>query len=372
MTETSSERDRVLIHLNGVTDAHRADIRPAVLDVVPNSPVRVIDYLLPDDLIASYRFVSLPVADLPDDAGATRDGWLRVHEAGLPDARNPRRLPNPLGRWSSVLMMPGAGEHPVWDAAAPAVRRVEQTALPLGGAFVGRTATLLGDPTASPAERPRLLVLLDGENWERVGIRDALARSTAAAAASGNSVVLVPSGTLEERSAVLPHPERVATLLEEVLAARAACTGVGADAARTIVAGQSYGGLAAAALVSLRPDLVTTAVVQSGSFHFRADEEPRPPGGESGDLIERVRLNGTGSLEGRRLFIQSGTEETGMTASADRFAEAARAAGASTRSRVYSGGHDYAWWRTGLFDALDELDALEAPDATNRRRRHGR
>lgn len=179
-------------------------------------------------------------------------------------------------------------------------------------------------------------------------------------------VVLVPSGTLEERSAVLPHPDRVAALFEAVLTAlsshaRSVDVLAVPTPERTIVAGQSYGGLAAAALVSLRPDLVTTAVVQSGPFHFRAGEEPRPPGGEIGDLVEEIRkLDPPDALAGRRLLIQSGTEETGMTASTARFAEAARAAGAQIDWRVYSGGHDYAWWRTGLFDALDALAGVHA------------
>ncbi|WP_082309251.1 enterochelin esterase domain-containing protein [Leucobacter musarum] len=366
VAEAERAGDRVMIHLNGTTDAHRTDIRPAVLDAVPGSSVRVIDYLLPEDLIASYRFVSLPAAELPDDAGATRAGWLRVHDAGVPDPRNPRRLPNPLGRWSSVLVAPGAVEHPAWGSGAVRTAgsepfsSLEETSLPLGGEFADRVATLLTRPS-SEASRANLLVLFDGENWERVGIREALAHP--AGAVAPRAVVLVPSGTLEQRSAVLPHPDRVADLLSAVLAALR--THAAADAPRIpavpapdriVVAGQSYGGLAAAAIVALRPDLATTAVVQSGSFHFRASEAPRPPAGETGDLVDRVReLADTNALSGRRFLVQSGTEETGMTESAAHFAEAAREAGAQIDWRVYAGGHDYAWWRTGLFDALHAL-----------------
>ncbi|WP_053385661.1 enterochelin esterase domain-containing protein [Leucobacter japonicus] len=367
VAEAEQAGDRVMIHLNGTTDAHRTDIRPAVLDAVPDSSVRVIDYLLPEDLIASYRFVSLPAAELPDDAGATRAGWLRVHDAGAPDPRNPRRLPNPLGRWSSVLIAPGAVEHPAWRPAAMRTAgsepfsSLEETSLPLGGEFADRVATLLIRPSSDDSAA-RLLVLFDGENWERVGIREALAHSAGAVAPS--AMVLVPSGSLEQRSAVLPHPDRVADLLSAVLAAlrtHAAAADTPRILAvptpdRIVVAGQSYGGLAAAAIVALRPDLATTAVVQSGSFHFRASEAPRPPAGETGDLVDQVsKLAGTNALSGRRFLVQSGTEETGMTESAAHFAEAARDAGAQIDWRVYAGGHDYAWWRTGLFDALDAL-----------------
>lgn len=368
VAESAHAGDRVMIHLNGITDAHRTDIRPAVLDEVPGSAVRVIDYLLPDDMIASYRFVSLPPAELPDDVGATREGWLRVHGSGRPDPRNPRRLPNPLGLWSSVLIMPGAVEHSAWDQTAPSVRQVDELLLPLDGEFAGRVATVLTTTPDARATTSRSLVLFDGDNWERVGIRDALGR--AAAVTTPSTVVLVPSGTLDERSAVLPHPERAAKLFETVIAAlrthaRFAHDPGILDPVRTIVAGQSYGGLAAAALVSLRPDLVTTGIVQSGSFHFRALEEPRPPAQKTGDLVERVRERaGTGALDGSRLVIQSGTQESGMTAIAEHFARAARQAGGAITCRVYSGGHDYAWWRTGLFDALDELHESGHPEST--------
>jgi enterochelin esterase family protein len=126
----------------------------------------------------------------------------------------------------------------------------------------------------------------------------------------------------------------------------------------TIVAGQSYGGLAAAAVVATRPELAATAIVQSGSFHFRADQPPRPPAGQRGELLDALAGR---PVPGRHL-VQVGTEEGDMLAGARAFHAAAQAGGAHAELDVYAGGHDYAWWRTGLFDALDRLSGTTVAD----------
>lgn len=190
-----------------------------------------------------------------------------------------------------------------------------------------------------------MLVLFDGEWWEQLGIAGAIARH------SGPLTVLVPSGSLAERAAMLPHPERLLPYLDDELVPAVAEVIGGWDGARTVVAGQSFGGLAAALTACRRPDIARTAIVQSGSFHFRAGQAGRPPVGQIGDLVEALS---TARLSGR-FVVQAGTEEPGMLPAAHAFADAARAAGGDVSLHVYSGGHDFAWWRIGLFDALDSL-----------------
>ena len=385
VTEARDDHERVLLYLNGITDAHRSDIRGALLDEVPGSRLRVIDHLLPDDLVLSYSFVhgsdlassaptgseldgtalassaladsalaggGAPDGGIPDGIGESFEGWFRVLGAGRPDERNPQRLITPFRSPASVLVAPGGRRHPAWESCgedvAPVVRTAEWERLPLADGFEGRSAGVLwGAP-----DRP-VLLLLDAEQWEQVGIREAVARVPGT-----ETIVLVPSGTVEERWAVLPHPERAATLVQSALRAVARGLGGPVDPAGVVVAGQSFGGLAATAVVLERPDLALTAVVQSGSFHFEAAGPARDPEGQSGDLLLRLaEPAGTARLAGRRLVVQSGTEEQGMTALATAFAEAARAAGAEVEQRVYAGGHDHAWWGTGLFDAWDHLRA---------------
>lgn len=232
---------------------------------------------------------------------------------------------------------PTAGAHPVWAFSTSARRPVTVTTIPLRD---GHDLAVL-----APGAPVGLVVLFDGERWLEHGIVDAWARS-----AVPRALVLVPSGPRGRRSALLPHPEVVAAhVAGEVLPALDPAL----LAVPRIIAGQSYGGLAAAAVAVLHPELAATAIVQSGSFHFRADEPPRRPRGVLGDLAR--------GLEGRRtsarLVLQAGTGEADMLDLATRFAPVARTAGADVSLEAYDGGHDMDWWRHGLFDALDQLDA---------------
>jgi enterochelin esterase family protein len=206
------------------------------------------------------------------------------------------------------------------------------------------------DSAERPAPAPRLVVLFDGEDWEQIGLRKALAHR----GRQNEAVLLVPSATVEERWAVLPHPDRAAALVQSALAATRDVLG-SVSAERTVVAGQSFGGLAAAAVVANRPDLATTAIAQSGSFEFRADDSPTDPAGGPGDLWASIATLDLRALTGRRFILQSGSEEAGVPELSGAFAGAIERAGARVEHRVYPGGHDYAWWRNGLFHALDQL-----------------
>ena len=117
-----------------------------------------------------------------------------------------------------------------------------------------------------------------------------------------------------------------------------------------MVAGQSYGGLAAAAVVVRRPDVARLAVVQSGSFWHRPGEE------RSFDEPGALTASLAGATGGRgRLAVQVGTDEGDMVPQARWFTEAARAAGHRVDYREYRGGHDYAWWYPSIVDGLKFL-----------------
>ena len=86
----------VLIHLNTLTDNHRAHIAPALAARVPGTGWWALHVLLPQDALLSYRIVVTHDA-LPDDAGARRECWKRVHALGRPDPLNPDRLHDGFG-----------------------------------------------------------------------------------------------------------------------------------------------------------------------------------------------------------------------------------------------------------------------------------
>ena len=103
----------VLIHLNTLTDNHRAHIAPALAARVPGTSWWALHVLLPQDALLSYRIVVTHDA-LPDDAGARRECWKRVHALGRPDRLNPDRLHDGFGLVSSLWVGPKAVLHPDW------------------------------------------------------------------------------------------------------------------------------------------------------------------------------------------------------------------------------------------------------------------
>ena len=122
-----------------------------------------------------------------------------------------------------------------------------------------------------------------------------------------------------------------------------------------VVAGESFGGLAVAWLLARHPELVRAGVVQSGSFWHRAggrwgDEGP-------GDLLRLLQQGGADVT--RPVVVQVGTEEDLLLPLNRAYRDALLQQGAQLGYREVRGGHDYAWWRAGLIEALGELERLQ-------------
>lgn len=312
-----------MVHLNGLTDAHREHLDPALLRPVPGTPLRALHLLLPADGTYGYRIVR--GSPLDRAAGRTRPGWKAVHEAGRPDPRNPELLPHALGEVSSVWSGPAARLTPGWGVPDDLPEMV-----------VGPSRRVWARPGDG-----RWLVLHDGAHWRRLGVGPALRQ----AGLGAPGLVLVDAGDAEQRAADLPDPHRAAEVTAEAVRGVEDALGLSVAGGRVVIAGQSFGGLAAASTVVLRPDVTRLAVAQSASFWWDGDGGP--------GRLERL-LTGA-DLCGRVLVVQAGTDEPEMFADATRFAASARAAGAEVDIEQWRGGHDYAWWRHGLVEGLRHL-----------------
>ena len=337
------EEVEVLVHVNGITDALRDDVTPALLARVPGTDLWHLSWWLPTAGTWGYRFVEMP--RIPRDAGASHEGWLAIHQAGRLDPLNPSWQPHALGDASSLLVLPEAYQHPAWPRVPFTAQAYTHVEIEV---FDGESRGV-HVWSRSPAVPDAVLVLFDGEQWAGMGLADAVA-----AARLPVDLVLVDSVDFPTRARDLTDPGRAAMLVEAALEAHRRSTGHRPDAERTVVAGQSYGGLAAASVVVTRPDLVRTAVVQSGSFWFRRGVRPTRDATAPGDLTTAVR-GGVHDLAGVRIVLQADTDEGTMVAQAEMFTDAACEAGATADLVVVNGGHDYAWWKHHLLRAVEEL-----------------
>ncbi|MGW0477967.1 alpha/beta hydrolase-fold protein [Nonomuraea sp. NPDC003214] len=234
-----------------------------------------------------------------------RPGWrssylLTVDGQDVPDPLNPRR-------WRGFSIAETAPPSP-W--LTPGEPRHRLSRLPLGWRY---------DPVR-PAEGS--LVMLDGEHWvdDLPVILDNL---IGAGAIPPVTAWLVESG-----------PDR---------AARLTCDAAFADAlpyeGRTVIAGQSFGGLAAVHAAHRHPDRFAAALSQSGSFWWPNGPEPE-------------RLTGQIAARPPRVHLQTGTLEWALHGPTERLRQALGDAGTHA---AFEGGHDRYCWRNELADGLIAL-----------------
>ncbi|WP_433854301.1 enterochelin esterase [Streptomyces kronopolitis] len=282
----------------------------------------------------------------PAPGGAGYWQWLRSQRR--PDPYNTLSLPRRWGGepvpYAGLAGAPGGVDwEPRPDVARGTVGEYEVASAHLGG----RRRVWLYRPAVTqvePAELP-VLVLLDGEHWQpRLGIAHLLDNLIADGRIPPLAVILPDSVDAATRwSELTCRPEFVAFLDEELLPWAAARLPLTDDPARTVIAGQSLGGLTAAYAAFAAPHRFGNVLAQSGSFWW-----PDGPGAEwlTGRLAEAPRLP-------VRFWLSFGEQEWVALPAARRLRETLAAAGYDDAVyREFNGGHDYLCWRTELVDGL--------------------
>ncbi|MFI9756745.1 enterochelin esterase [Streptomyces sp. NPDC051963] len=279
--------------------------------------------------------------DGPDPATPEYGPWLRTRHRS--DPFNSRTLPR---RWTAdpvpYAELPAAPRAVDWEPR-PGVARGSVTEHKRSGRRVW-----LYEPPRAQAEPVDLLVLLDGEHWQPLlGLNHLLDNLIAAGSIPPVAAVLPEAVDEATRWAELAcRPEFVALLVDEILPWAATRLPVTDDPARTVIAGQSLGGLTAAYAASVAPHRFGNVLVQSGSFWW--------PDGPDAEWLTRA-LAGTPRLP-VRFRLSFGEQEWVALPAARRLRDTLAQAGYEDASyREFNGGHDYLCWRTELADGLVEL-----------------
>ncbi|NMO33736.1 enterochelin esterase [Streptomyces sp. GMY01] len=275
--------------------------------------------------------------------------WLRGQVRT--DPYNSRTLPR---RWGGQPVgyaeLPDAPRAVDWEPR-PEVPRGTVTEHVVASELLGDSRRVwLYEPAAEHAGRTAagglpVLVLLDGEHWQpRLGLARLLDNLIADGRVPPLAAVLPESVDAGTRWAQLTcRPEFVGFLERELLPWAAGALPLTEDPARTVVAGQSLGGLTAAYAAAHSPLRFGNALVQSGSFWW-----PNGPGAEwlTAELAAAGRLP-------VRFWLSFGEQEWVALPAARRLRDTLTAAGYDdVVYREFNGGHDYLCWRTELADGL--------------------
>lgn len=327
---------------------HASDVHDCELERVAGTDRWAATYQVPDDWQVSYRIALHHGTDEP----SWRSTGLRgASGAGRADPARPRHHTAVGGQPSSVLWLPAAGDRgwlerfgtgPVPDPLPTAV---------LGGDGPRVWWSIAGQPdNARAVDTPLpLLVLFDGRaHAEGLGTASVLDDAVTAGLLPPLAVVMIDSGTPQQRARTLGVPGGLADLVGARLLPRLVADGlpggvaITADPARTVVSGSSFGGLSTLFALARHPERIGAGVAQSPSL-WRY-----PPGALTAPLA---------AVPTARIRVQAGHHEGNMVPDAEQLVAATSAAGCDIRLRAVSGGHDWAWW---LPEMVTEVAALLA------------
>lgn len=345
----------VLVVINTFSDRyrHNNDLTPCFMTRLAGTDVWYRSFRLRADLRASYQLLPYDRyrADLTIASGADRAVWRQVLTSVIPDPLNPRTLPGAGGRPpSSILELPAAPAQP-WCVAQPqhpagsiSEHLVRSTILDNQ-----RRVWVYTPPGYHADNGPyALLVLFDGSVWSHeIPIAPTLDNLIAAERIPPLIAIMPDAIDANTRVRELAcHAPFVDFLVDELLPWANARWQITADPARTIVAGQSFGGLTAAFAGLRAPERFGNLLAQSGSFWWQ----------DGGDFDRNAEwLTRQFAIHPRlplRFYVEVGLQEWMLLAANRHLRDVLDAREYELSYREYNGGHDYLCWRGGLADGL--------------------
>lgn len=272
------------------------------------------------------------------------------------DAMNPDLLN--FGFYSvSIASMPLAPRpYPSSRAASPLAGRLVERSLSSEVLNEDRRLWFYSSrKTPAEASADPLVVVFDGKTYLEVVDLPRLVDDLVAAGDIPPVTIAFIDNPPSSRSRDLVASDAFAAFVsEEALPVARDELGAGYEASRTILAGSSLGGLAAARLAWLRPDLFGGVIGLSASFH-------RSPSGEEPEWL--LRMIAAAPRRHLAFFLTVGAFETAYRPggvpsqlATNRHARTLLTSkGYEVTYSEYPGGHDYVYWKVKLAEALRHL-----------------
>ena len=349
---------RVWLYVTGVTDHHQNSV-PQTLHRLPGTDVWQWQTRLPAGWRGSYCFIPSEREDDFDpalfnggspDRGLLREGWRRLLPQAVADPLNACSWRGGRGHPVSGLSLPDAPVQPGWDA--PCDDRLTPKAIQWRSPRLGnaRRVWVFTTGDAAPAQRP-LALLLDGQFWaQSMPVWPALAALTREGRLPPAVYVLVDVIDTAHRSAELPcNTEFWLALQEELLPQVRALAPFSDSPQRTLVAGQSFGGLAALYAGLTWPGRFGCVLSQSGSFWW-----PKRGDSRGGEIIEKL-ASGELKPQQLRIWLEAGRREPVIFEANQALLHQLHRLQQPVFWHPVDGGHDALCWRGGLTAGLIQL-----------------
>jgi len=319
-----------------------------------SSDVWYRSYELPNDTRLSYRLAP----DVPTVPGSFWERRVAILATAQADPLNRHPWPaNAVDRFNakSVLSLNDAPPQPYvaprMDAGGT-VRHMTFASEALGNS---RRISVYLPADFNPVDPDTvLLVHFDGEAYQsEVSVPRILDNMQADGVLPQTVAVLIGNPDMATRGRELPGSAAFAkAVARDVLEFALKDLGLAVPADRTVIAGSSFGGLAAVRLALSHPDVFGNVVSMSGSFWWS-------PKGTAPDRAEYMasRIAAADKAE-VRFFLSAGLFETARDGDLDilntnrHLRTVLKAKGYDVTLREYAGAHDYLVWQGALSDGL--------------------
>lgn len=356
-TEKESAIRRVWVYITGVTDHHQ-NVPPQSMQRINGTNVWCWSVSLSANWRGSYCFIPTArddifaalAADETPGRNVLREGWRQLLPQAIADPLNPQSWRGGRGHAVSALEMPDAPVQPGWDQ--PAAPDCPAVCLQWHSARLCNTRRVWVFTTGDdqPEARP-LAILLDGQFWaQSMPVWPALASLTHRGDLPPAVYLLIDAIDTSHRSRELPcNADFWLAVQQELLPLVKTTTAFSDDPQRTVVAGQSFGGLSALYAGLNWPARFGCVLSQSGSFWW-----PHRGGHQDGAIVEQLK-SGKVSVQGLRIVLEAGIREPIIFRANQALYAQLPSAPQSIFWRQVDGGHDALCWRGGLMQGLMTL-----------------
>jgi enterochelin esterase family protein len=325
----------------------------------------------------SYTLAPNAARLLPLSLGIDSDAITMIATSARPDPLNPKRwrddprsVDAPEYRGGSVLEMPDAPPQP-WIARRPGVPagRVERHQFKSTALKNEREIAVYQPPQYSPSAQPYpLLVLFDEHAYLGEAGQSALVPTPTildnliSEARIPPMVALLVGNAPGARDRELPcNRQFTGALVNELLPWAHRLYNFTSDPRQTVVAGSSYGGLAAACAGLWFPETFGNVLSQSGSFHSKppsvsdATDSSSEPNWVARQFISSPSKALRFYLDAGSAEFDASARENSILSSTRTLRDVLRAKGYEVHFQEFAGGHDYLCWRGTLADGLIAL-----------------